>query len=571
MHDDSDPPFHPTAPRRRRWLFWIGVPLLLLGAGAGGIYVYVDRHADDAIREAIAETDRVEPNGWRLDEIEQQRRAAAPKKEENAAITVGDVHQLLPASWPARPAAPMQPNPGMAVAAGVDAPGGMPPGGMGVGGGMMGIPAQPASFEERIALPLDVQMDASLTTELRAEMARIQEAVVKADKLADQKEGHHDINWPANPIGALVPWVQDTRAVASMLRYRALVQAQDGDLDGALRSGRAIVGAGRSLSDDPTLIGLLVRIAIQSIAVASIERTLAQGVPSGEALKVTQQLLEEEAAEPILPRALRGERASTVGVCEYLIKGGGSLDELGASSSSGGGIRASLANFGQRHTVKRAYPVLLRTMNECVDIAELPVEQQKPAWDQMDQKMKRHGAENPLVRLLLPALLKVAQANQRTQARLRTAIGALAAERFRQEHKRWPHSCAELTDGKYLSGVPIDPYDGKALRFKELPEGFVVYSVGPDQTDDGGVLNRVNPLEKGSDIGFQLWNPERRRQRPAELLPAPSERFDTEIPGIGLPGARGGLNTKPHTAITLRSLPGGIRVSPWDFFGGITG
>ncbi len=74
--------------RKKRWLFRIGVLLLLLGATAVGVYFYLEHQADLAIREAIAETDRLEPNGWRLDEIERQRRAAKPKDEDNAALTV---------------------------------------------------------------------------------------------------------------------------------------------------------------------------------------------------------------------------------------------------------------------------------------------------------------------------------------------------------------------------------------------------------------------------------------------------------------------------------------------------
>ncbi len=176
--------------RNKRWLFWVGVPLFLLGAAAVGIYVYLEHQADLAIRDAIAETDRLEPNGWQLADIEQQRRDAASKKEDNAAITVGAVHALLPKTWPPQPPAPIQANPGNPGAPGAGDPAGLPP-------GAMGVPAttwlaQPASFDERINLPLEVQMDAALIAELRAELAKdkIPEAIGLADKLADQKEGH---------------------------------------------------------------------------------------------------------------------------------------------------------------------------------------------------------------------------------------------------------------------------------------------------------------------------------------------------------------------------------------------
>ena len=65
--------------------------------------------------------------------------------------------------------------------------------------------------------------------------------------------------------------------------------------------------------------------------------------------------------------------------------------------------------------------------------------------------------------------------------------------------------------------VPLDPYDGKALRSRRLADGYLVYSVGVDRTDDGGILNRANPNSPGSDLGFQLWDADLRR------LPAPPE------------------------------------------------
>ena len=65
---------------------------------------------------------------------------------------------------------------------------------------------------------------------------------------------------------------------------------------------------------------------------------------------------------------------------------------------------------------------------------------------------------------------------------------------------------------EHLPQVPMDPHDGKRLRYRRLPEGVVIYSVGPDLTDNGGNLNRQNRAGGGTDIGVQLWDIKRRRQ-----------------------------------------------------------
>ncbi len=453
--------------------------------------------------------------------IEEQRRAKAPRNEDNAALTVAAVRLSMPKTWPTRPLtsnelfeAQLKRN--------RDAPpeGGRPD-------VDLVIELNPACFAtlfERIDLPPEVQMDAVLTGELRAELARIQQAVDQADKLADQKEGHVPINWPANPWSTPIPWVDDARSVASMLRFRALLQAQDNDPDGSLRTARAILGAGRSVRDDPTLTLMLMRLSVLSQAVRSIQRTLAQGVPSTDALKQTQLALEEEAAEPMLQQAVRGERAMLQGVWEWILNGGAPLRDFEQCAwPSTPGFRTRVQMALDRPRVKRGQPTLLRAMNECVDITELPIQEQAERFAALETRMKTRSSDNTLGPLLFPSITRVAQTNQRRQAELRTAICALAAERFRQEHNRWPCSLAELEEGKYLAPVPKDPFTGNELNYKQLPDGgLTISSIGPDK-DYPSWFGSIGPSLQRLEFGFHLWNPQHRRQRPAELLPEPSD------------------------------------------------
>jgi hypothetical protein len=122
-----------------------------------------------------------------------------------------------------------------------------------------------------------------------------------------------------------------------------------------------------------------------------------------------------------------------------------------------------------------------------------------------------------LLRLLLPATQKVAEAARRKQTQMRCLMVLLAVERYRREKGAWPATLADLTP-KLLKAVPLDPYDGKPIRYKKLADGVIVYSVGPDGKDDGGILNRDNPIKPGTDLGLQLWDVPQRRQ-PAKVIP----------------------------------------------------
>ena len=74
------------------------------------------------------------------------------------------------------------------------------------------------------------------------------------------------------------------------------------------------------------------------------------------------------------------------------------------------------------------------------------------------------------------------------QANMRSAVAALAAERYRLKQGQWPKSLDALVTAGLLKTVPLDPFDGEPLRLKRLPTGVVIYSVGPDRTDNGGRL-----------------------------------------------------------------------------------
>lgn len=67
-----------------------------------------------------------------------------------------------------------------------------------------------------------------------------------------------------------------------------------------------------------------------------------------------------------------------------------------------------------------------------------------------------------------------------------------------------PQSLSELVPDM-LPAIPEDPFDEQSLRYRRLPQGFTVYSVGPDFTDNGG-LRPPAGTEKmdGYDVVFAV-------------------------------------------------------------------
>jgi ABC-type transport system involved in multi-copper enzyme maturation permease subunit len=95
------------------------------------------------------------------------------------------------------------------------------------------------------------------------------------------------------------------------------------------------------------------------------------------------------------------------------------------------------------------------------------------------------------------------------EARCRAASIGLAIERFRLSHAG--HLPDELEDlvPSFIAEVPCDPFDGQPIRYKKMPNGYRVYSVGRNGQDDGGAeqetrLPTASVFPPPDDITFSV-------------------------------------------------------------------
>jgi competence protein ComGC len=361
-------------------------------------------------------------------------------------------------------------------------------------------------------------LNAEQTQLLRTALGALDSTTVaEARKLKDLPNGRFPIQAVENPFTMTMDYIQHTRSVMHLLSHDAMMRGQDKDYDGAIESCQAILNAARSIRENPALIGQLVRIAGRAIAIEAIERALGQGEASEETHKKLQELLEAEAAEDGLHQAMRGERAGCQQMYESLRSGKVTFAKIMGVPNPGPVERVEAMFPG---LFMGGYPDFLRMMNEQVKYAKLKDAERDEAFHKFDEKL-RSGRINLMVGLMMPASGKVAEASQRSQAMLRTAVVAVAAERYRLKHDQWPAGMKELIHEGLIKEEYTDPYDGKPLRWKRTATGLIVYSIGKDKIDNGGTLNRNNIVAVGSDIGFELWDHSLRRLPPPAVEEAP--------------------------------------------------
>ena len=374
-------------------------------------------------------------------------------------------------------------------------------------------------YSKLSSLDLQRQLDATQTELLKHELGRSPATVALVRKLAGFQRGYLKMSWAADPIAALLPVVQETREIASIAKYDAELRAQENDFDGALESCRAILVTGRASDPAGSLIHALIRFAIEAVCVGEIERTLAQGEPSEQALAAMQTLLEDELAQSLLHRAFRYERGLSFRVLESTFKDGTGPSALLAGANLPIDLKNASLNKALAimltpflGSVEANQVKSLETLTDLVQAMKRPESEQKAEFLHVDA-MAKDWRQPVLFRLLLPSVLKVHEAYLRNQGGLRSAVLAIAAERFRRKQGAWPENLDALLTHE-LKKVAADPYDGQPLRLRRLPDGLVIYSIGANGIDDGGqvILKGWLPL----DTGFRLWDVNQRRQAPAE-------------------------------------------------------
>jgi len=62
---------------------------------------------------------------------------------------------------------------------------------------------------------------------------------------------------------------------------------------------------------------------------------------------------------------------------------------------------------------------------------------------------------------------------------------ALAIEQYRIQRGTFPDKLDDLVP-KFLTALPLDPFDGQQLRYNHTDEGYLLYSIGPDRLNDKG-------------------------------------------------------------------------------------
>ncbi len=95
---------------------------------------------------------------------------------------------------------------------------------------------------------------------------------------------------------------------------------------------------------------------------------------------------------------------------------------------------------------------------------------------------------------MIPNFLKAIQTTARNQGLVNEARIACALERYKLSRGQYPDALDALTP-QFIETIPHDVIKGGQLKYHHGDTGFLLYSLGWNETDEGGkvVKNGNNP------------------------------------------------------------------------------
>jgi len=114
--------------------------------------------------------------------------------------------------------------------------------------------------------------------------------------------------------------------------------------------------------------------------------------------------------------------------------------------------------------------------------------------------------------LLLKSFDRYIDLSFRSVGDARALVAAIACERFRLKHGRWPSALPEVCP-EFLNQPPTDPFDGNPIRYGMVAEGVQLWTIGEDAVDNGGDIRRQQPRDYKNppkDSGWIILNPDQR-------------------------------------------------------------
>jgi hypothetical protein len=302
--------------------------------------------------------------------------------------------------------------------------------------------------------------------------------------------------------------VDHVREISRALKCRAMLAVHEGRINDAQRDLVASHKLARLTTQGFSTMELMVGCALDSLTDEADVALLRSGKLSKDQLQRFQRALSNLPDFPTPADKINfSERLSRLQVVTYIARHG--YKGLEPFVDTKGFDNPLTRRILERHLACVDWNYVLMRMNREFD--QLHSALNRPRYSDRERAIARYHEQSSkagnlkevvaagflnrqrgtkmTAELLISELMFTAGNSRLTHDRATTKhrliIIAIALERFRQDSGRFPAKLADLRP-RFLKNLPQDLFTEKQFRYVPEATGYVLYSVGPNRTDDGG-------------------------------------------------------------------------------------
>lgn len=285
--------------------------------------------------------------------------------------------------------------------------------------------------------------------------------------------------WPVDfTLGSFVEQshLHRLRGGVRLLALEAMYSAERVDSERASDALMAGLGLARSLDKEPSLSSHQIgRVPCLSIALGALDRVLNRTVLTNGQLARLEQALREAEDTNGYARGLAGDWCLAADAMRNARTLQGWMQEPRILIDA-----AEVLVLGDHERTE-----LLALYQALIAASQTPLDDRLDALNAAPRVLSPGLSRGVLAKMAAVPIMHTVVGEIRIGARLRAARTALAIERYRLMHGRLPELLDDLVP-EFLAEIPNDPFGDGPVMYKRLDTGFVVYSIGVDEEDDGG-------------------------------------------------------------------------------------
>ena len=328
-------------------------------------------------------------------------------------------------------------------------------------------------------------------------------------------------------MGILLPHIQQFHEAARLLHVDTRLAVTQGDQNRAVANINAIHGLARQAADAPVLVCVLVGYAVNGIGFGVTEEIISENpdfFDEDHLRELQQHAARLQFSELLQPLSFEQYAAKDIIQRIYSDDGNGDgrITAVGAEVQFAATV--VLDDLKGKH--RWCYAPIVRSIIDPVSMFSAPSRKEmenmfadtfaewsermkRPMWETEDTDWAEHlkqQDDSGLLECFFSGVMHTKNVREVKLAYRDAVLLAIACHRYHKSNQEWPESLDQLM-GKWLNDTPIDRINGKPLNFRIKDDKLIIYSLGHDGDDDGGVsTNSDTPwLDKTGDGDWIVW------------------------------------------------------------------